>query len=361
MSTNTMPLRSRFLPKSYFLDLLHREKYRSDRWNTPLSIAMFRRHREEENDSTNLMESFSKFFYPLENGIRETDALAYLGEDLIALLLPDTDNEGMKTLIKKVVNGHTKLPFTVATGTYPDQIFQQILVGNQPSKNALDLSSDQLLESDPVGYPLKRTLDIVGATIALLLFSPIILLTALAVKITSPGPIIFKQDRLGQKGRTFSFYKFRSMKNNNDNQIHREYVTQLIQGDLAKINQGDSEKPLYKMKTDPRVTWVGRIIRKTSIDELPQLFNVLKGEMSLVGPRPPLRYEADHYQSWHLRRILDAKPGITGLWQVEGRSRTTFDEMVRLDIRYMRNCSLSLDLKILLKTFKVVLQCDGVG
>jgi len=151
------------------------------------------------------------------------------------------------------------------------------------------------------------------------------------------------------------------MKNNNDNQIHREYVTQLIQGDLAKINQGDSEKPLYKMKTDPRVTWVGRIIRKTSIDELPQLFNVLKGEMSLVGPRPPLRYEADHYQSWHLRRILDAKPGITGLWQVEGRSRTTFDEMVRLDIRYMRNCSLSLDLKILLKTFKVVLQCDGVG
>ena len=113
------------------------------------------------------------------------------------------------------------------------------------------------------------------------------------------------------------------------------------------------------MKEDPRVTWIGRLIRKTSIDELPQLINVLKGEMSLVGPRPPLPYEADNYQFWHLRRILEAKPGITGLWQVEGRSRTTFDEMVRLDIRYIQNCSLLLDLKILIKTLKVVLQCGG--
>ncbi len=185
------------------------------------------------------------------------------------------------------------------------------------------------------------------------------LLTALAIKFTSPGPIIFKQIRLGQRGVPFVFYKFRSMLTNTDDRIHREYVTHLIKGNLKEINQGDQETPLYKIKEDPRVTRVGRIIRKTSIDELPQLFNVLKGDMSLVGPRPPLPYEVEKYQSWHLRRILDAKPGITGLWQVEGRSQTSFDDMVRLDLQYIRNWSPWLDFKILLKTVKVVLKSAG--
>jgi len=146
-----------------------------------------------------------------------------------------------------------------------------------------------------------------------------------------------------------------------DDRIHRAYVTNLINGNLEGTNQGDKEKPLYKIKADPRVTPVGRIIRKASIDELPQLFNVLKGDMSLVGPRPPLPYEAEKYQSWHLRRVSELKPGITGLWQVEGRSKTSFDDMVRMDLRYIQRCSLMLDLKILIKTVKVVLRCDGAN
>jgi lipopolysaccharide/colanic/teichoic acid biosynthesis glycosyltransferase len=144
-----------------------------------------------------------------------------------------------------------------------------------------------------------------------------------------------------------------------DDQIHREYIQNFINGDHEKVNQGDAEKPLYKIKSDPRTTRVGRFIRKTSIDELPQFFNVLKGDMSLVGPRPPLPYEAEKYQSWHLRRILEMKPGITGLWQVEGRSKTGWDDTVRLDIRYIRHWSLMLDFKILFKTVKVVLRDRG--
>jgi lipopolysaccharide/colanic/teichoic acid biosynthesis glycosyltransferase len=146
---------------------------------------------------------------------------------------------------------------------------------------------------------------------------------------------------------------------NVDDTIHREFVTTLINGGHTDINQQDADKPLYKIKADPRLTPIGQFIRRTSLDELPQLFNVLKGDMSLVGPRPPLLYEAEKYQSWHLRRILEIKPGITGLWQVEGRSKVSFDEMVRMDLRYTRDWSLALDLKILIKTIAVVLGRDG--
>ncbi len=144
-----------------------------------------------------------------------------------------------------------------------------------------------------------------------------------------------------------------------DEKIHKEYVEKLITGEASNVNQGDADKPLYKLKDDQRITRVGKFIRKTSIDELPQLFNVLKGDMSLVGPRPPIPYEVQKYKPWYLRRVLEMRPGITGLWQVEGRSRTTFDEMVRLDVRYIRNWSFWLDLKILVKTVKVVLRQSG--
>jgi lipopolysaccharide/colanic/teichoic acid biosynthesis glycosyltransferase len=210
-------------------------------------------------------------------------------------------------------------------------------------------------------YTLKRGLDIIGSIIAIILFAPVMLVTAFAVAVSSPGPIIVKQLRLGKNGIPFVFYKFRSMLVNSDDRIHRDYVTSLINGKLENINQGSAARPLYKMVSDPRVTAVGRIIRKASIDELPQLFNVLRGEMSLVGPRPPLSYEVENYQSWHLRRILEAKPGMTGLWQVEGRSRTSFDEMVRMDLRYIQNCSLTFDLKILINTIKVVFRCEGAN
>jgi lipopolysaccharide/colanic/teichoic acid biosynthesis glycosyltransferase len=157
----------------------------------------------------------------------------------------------------------------------------------------------------------------------------------------------------------FLFFKFRSMRVNTDDRIHREYVASLIEGKNAQVDQGNGKKPWFKLKADPRITPIGRFIRKTSIDELPQLLNVLKGEMSLVGPRPPIPYETDRYQAWHLRRLLEVRPGITGLWQVEGRSRVSFDDMVRLDLRYARTWSLWLDVRILLKTVVVVLRRDG--
>jgi lipopolysaccharide/colanic/teichoic acid biosynthesis glycosyltransferase len=185
------------------------------------------------------------------------------------------------------------------------------------------------------------------------------LVIALAIGLTSRGPVIFRQTRLGWGGRPFVFYKFRSMRIDADDRIHREYVASLIAGNLKLVNQGDATRPLYKLHRDPRVTSVGRLIRRTSMDELPQLFNVVKGDMSLVGPRPPLPYEVASYESWHLGRILDTKPGMTGLWQVNGRSRTSFEEMVRLDLQYVRNCSLALDLRILLRTAKAVLEGSG--
>ena len=205
----------------------------------------------------------------------------------------------------------------------------------------------------------KRAIDVLGSMVLLIIASPLMLVTALAIKATSPGPIIFRQMRIGREGKPFPFYKFRSMHCDSDDSVHREYVKNLIEGHNDEINEGDAENPVYKMQSDARITGVGKIIRRTSIDELPQLVNVLKGEMSLVGPRPPIAYELEEYQSWHMRRLQEVRPGITGLWQVEGRSKTTFDEMVRLDMRYIRDWSLWLDIKILLKTVIVVIRCDG--
>jgi lipopolysaccharide/colanic/teichoic acid biosynthesis glycosyltransferase len=170
---------------------------------------------------------------------------------------------------------------------------------------------------------------------------------------------VFRQARIGRGGVPFEFLKFRSMHAGADDRVHREYVTKLIAGQHREINEGNDREPVYKLRSDPRITAVGRFLRRTSIDELPQLFNVLRGDMSLVGPRPPIPYEMEEYQLWHRRRLQEVRPGITGLWQVHGRSKTTFDEMVRLDLFYIRNWSLWLDIKLLLKTVVVVLRRDG--
>ena len=185
------------------------------------------------------------------------------------------------------------------------------------------------------------------------------MLLALLIKLTSKGPILFRQERIGQYGVPFVFLKFRSMHTSNDAEIHKEFVHNFIAGKLISSAAEKNLKTVYKITNDPRVTWIGKFMRRTSLDELPQFWNVLKGEMSLVGPRPPVRYEFDIYDVWHRRRSLEAKPGITGLWQVHGRSRTTFDEMVRLDLRYSRSWSPLLDLKILLQTPRAILTGDG--
>jgi len=183
----------------------------------------------------------------------------------------------------------------------------------------------------------------------------------LAVKTTSKGPVFFKQRRIGQYGKPFVFLKFRSMYVNNDSSVHETYVKQLIAGQapchLGK--HGENGAAVYKLTKDSRVTRVGKLLRRMSLDELPQVFNVLRGEMSLVGPRPAIPYELAAYQTWHRRRVLEVKPGITGLWQVNGRSRVKFDEMVRLDLRYANTWSPWLDIKILLSTPRAVWQGDG--
>lgn len=219
-----------------------------------------------------------------------------------------------------------------------------------------DLVQD--IESKRVPLLVKRGLDIAGSLMALLLFGPLMILIAVAVKLTSTGPVLFRQERLGQSGKSFTFLKFRSMYTNTGHSIHEEYVKRLI-ANKADSQQDEAGNHVYKLQGDPRVTRLGRFLRRTSLDELPQFFNVLAGEMSLVGPRPPVRYEFASYRAWHRRRLMGVKPGITGYWQVEGRSRVKFDEMVRMDLAYARSWSLWLDIKILVQTPAAVLNGSG--
>ena len=205
----------------------------------------------------------------------------------------------------------------------------------------------------------KRLIDIVGSIVGLTLCLPLMALIALAVKLTSRGPVFFRQVRLGQYGRKFTFLKFRSMYVHSDHKLHEDYVRRFITGVPGTEQSAGNQQKLYKLTADPRITPVGRFLRNTSLDELPQFLNVLLGDMSLVGPRPPVTYEFDRYDLWHKQRLLAVQPGITGLWQVDGRSRVKFDEMVRLDIRYARSWSLWLDVKILFQTPRAVL--TGIG
>lgn len=205
----------------------------------------------------------------------------------------------------------------------------------------------------------KRIIDIIGSVTLLLLCAPLFLVIALAVKLSSKGPVFFRQQRVGRYGKTFTFLKFRSMYLNNDSAVHREFVTKLIASNADGGHENHAGTGVYKLRGDKRITPVGKLLRRTSLDELPQFINVLKGEMSLVGPRPPIPYELAVYQTWHRHRLLAVKPGITGLWQVLSRSSVEFDEMVRLDLRYASTWTPWLDIKILLRTPLAVIKGSG--
>ena len=206
---------------------------------------------------------------------------------------------------------------------------------------------------------MKRIMDVTVSLLALVFLAPLFLMIAAAIKATSKGPIFFRQRRIGQYGKSFVFLKFRSMYVNNDAGAHKAYVQKLIAGKADKQPSDGNGEGVYKLTRDPRITRVGGFLRKTSLDELPQFINVLRGEMSMVGPRPPVPYEVEAYDIWHRRRLLEAKPGITGLWQVSGRSRVKFDDMVRLDLQYARTCSPWTDMKILWRTPGAVVLGDG--
>jgi len=208
-----------------------------------------------------------------------------------------------------------------------------------------------MTEQARAGGFMKRAFDVTFTLLVAALGLPFYLLIAVLIKLTSEGPVLFVQERVGQDGRTFRFFKFRTMLVDNSDHQHRSFAEDFIKGRL--MSEGE-DGCVFKLQNDPRVTSIGRFLRKTSLDELPQFINVLRGEMTLVGPRPPLAYELAHYKEWHRGRLA-VKPGLTGLWQVSGRSTVPFDEMVMLDLYYIENWSLALDLKIILRTVPVML------
>jgi exopolysaccharide biosynthesis polyprenyl glycosylphosphotransferase len=214
----------------------------------------------------------------------------------------------------------------------------------------------------PKGFPelrlaLKRSIDLLIGAAGLLLAAPVLAISAVLIKVDSPGPILFRQRRLGRRGRPFTIYKLRTMEDRPDDGIHRQYSREFIANNrtAGKAQNGDL---LFKLDNDPRITRVGKFLRKLSIDELPQLINVIRGEMSLVGPRPPLPYEAELYKDWHNKR-LQVKPGITGLWQVTARSAVGFDDMVMLDLYYVEHWSLLFDFQLMLKTIPAAFSGKG--
>ena len=343
------------LPPNDFLKDLHREKRRAERSQVALSLVLYL----VNEDQLSGVQRVDELLEVLHRAKRETDILGHVGTDTIAVLCPDTDESGTQAFIRKIDAMSDDGPFPTVAATYPNDLFENLAAGTrtQPAFHPFVVSDS----TDPQqrGYRLKRYLDIVGAIVAITLLAPFMLVIALLIGMTSKGPVIFRQTRVGKGGVPFTFYKFRSMLTNVDDSIHRNFVADLIKGERAENSLAADKPSTYKLQSDPRVTPIGRFIRRTSIDELPQFFNVLKGDMSLVGPRPPIPYEAAQYQPWHLRRLMTLKPGITGIWQVEGRSRVPFNEMVRMDLRYIRECSLALDLKILLATIVVVFRGDG--
>jgi lipopolysaccharide/colanic/teichoic acid biosynthesis glycosyltransferase len=332
------------LQESVFLQLLRLERRRTERSGRPFMLVLIccEDFRFEPG-----IELARDVVGALSSCTRETDVLGWYEEHkalgLIMTEIRETSTATVEAILQKIsVLLQQSLPADVycqlamVVRLFPDDGEDRVFYPDL-SKPTISSKIDELL---------KRAIDFVGSLAALILISPAFLVIALLVKCTSEGPVFFCQERVGRHGKQFCFYKFRTMSANNDPQIHREYVSQLITGGAQPGQSGG----LYKLTNDPRVTPLGRFLRKSSLDELPQFFNVLLNDMSLVGPRPPLPYEYERYRTWHKRRVLELKPGITGLWQIKGRSRTTFDEMVRLDIQYAKMRSVWVDLKIMLQT-----------
>ncbi len=327
-----------------FLQMLRLERRRTERSGRPFILVLISGEDLQGTTSSHWADDVAT---ALSACIRETDVLGWYEQQAFLGLLMTEILDASSGTIEAIVQRISQ----ALQGRVPSEIYCRLTlvvrVFPEDGEDRVfypDHSRDDY--SKKIDRSLKRATDIAGSAIALLFCAPIFLVIAIAIKCTSEGPIFFCQNRVGRLGKEFCFYKFRTMSANNDPRIHREYVAKLIAGG-ADANQTDG---LYKLTNDPRITKVGRFLRRTSLDELPQFFNVLMNDMSLVGPRPPLPYEYERYQTWHKRRVWEFKPGITGLWQIEGRSRTTFDEMVRLDIRYAKIQSLWLDLKIMWQT-----------
>ena len=354
------------LGEDTFMSMLYLERRRAERAQKRYLLMLVDvRDAIEDKQKTRTLQRITQTLCEVT---RETDLIGwYLKDHIIGVIATELGNASSKEVRQKISEkfreafaqalGQPKASqISISFHFYPDEHEEGEL--NDSPNRALYPDLSRTKASRKLALRFKRAIDIAGSLIALILLSPLFGLIALAIKLTSDGPVLFRQARLGHYGKKFELLKFRSMKKNCESRIHQEYVSKFIAGQVSGQN-GNGASPTFKIQSDPRVTSVGRFLRKSSLDELPQFWNVLVGEMSLVGPRPPLDYEFKAYSLWHRRRVLEIQPGITGLWQVEGRSRTQFDDMVRLDLKYARGWSLLLDVKILLRTPGAVVFGEG--
>jgi len=358
-----------------------REVLNEDTFNRMIAIERKRTERSKQPFLLMLLEagnhqgsaksggSLESVVSVLQSSIRETDVIGwYKDRATVGVIYTGLEVNNKNAVLSMILN---RVSTALGDKLTSDQ-FSQVSISfhffpdnwddegsGRPSNPALypDLSNSSN-DRRPV-VVIKRAMDIAGSAIMLSLCAPLFVIIAVLIKASSKGPVLFRQQRVGQFGQHFTFLKFRSMHVNNDHSIHKEYVTKFIASEASKQPSSGDGEGVFKLTNDKRVTRVGRFLRRTSLDELPQFLNVLKGEMSLVGPRPPIPYELAAYQTWHRRRVLEVKPGITGLWQVTGRSRVNFDEMVRLDLRYATSWSPSLDFTILMRTPLAVIRGEG--
>jgi lipopolysaccharide/colanic/teichoic acid biosynthesis glycosyltransferase len=360
------PVSNEVMTAEVFQRMVALERKRSERTQRPFVLLLMDTGRNLPNERNGriLLDILSA----LQFATRETDVMGWYEPDaVVGVMFTEItldNNLILSTILSRISD--------VLRDRLTTEQFSQIKFSFHVFPEEWDLHHPDR-PSNPILYPdlhqrngrnwasrgIKRLMDVVGSLFLLTMLSPVFFLIAAAIKLTSRGPILFRQQRIGEHGTPFTFLKFRSMYVNNDASKHKEYVRQLIAGQAAKHPTNGNGDGVFKLTNDPRITSVGNFLRRTSLDELPQFLNVLRGEMSLVGPRPPVPYEVEAYATWHRRRLLEARPGITGLWQVEGRSRVGFDDMVRLDLRYARHSSPWLDLKILWQTPRAVIAGDG--
>jgi lipopolysaccharide/colanic/teichoic acid biosynthesis glycosyltransferase len=357
------------LDEEAFHNVISIERKRAERSRHAFLLMLLDLGRLQARQQNGNGQGLQKILRALSTSVRETDVIGWhTNHTVLGIIFTDLALESRKsiagTMLSRVsgflYNGLTFEEFNQITISY--YVFPEdwdYNVAERPSHPTLypDLEKGDI--KSKMYSVTKRIVDIVGSACGLLLLSPVFLAIAIAIKLSSKGPVFFRQQRVGQFGTPFVFLKFRSMYVNNDSKIHRDYVMSLISGKAERQPSNGNGKGVYKLTKDRRVTHLGSFLRRTSLDELPQLYNVLRGDMSLVGPRPAIPYEVQAYQLWHRRRVLEAKPGITGLWQVSGRSRVGFDDMVRLDMRYAAERSFWLDLKILIMTPKAVFMGEG--
>jgi len=343
------------------------ERKRSERSKESFMLLLLRTNDSPTyHKSDNIINIISSALMPF---IRETDTMGWFTDRVIlgvifTALGDNSHKHVVSTMLQRIsailgnqITSDQLHSVSISFHFFPDNWEP----GGSNTANNTSLYSDlqNIEDNKKLLLGIKRGMDIIGSILFLILSAPLLVLIALAIKASSKGPVIYKQERVGLHGRQFTFFKFRSMYCDSDTSVHRNFAVRLI------TNRGESNpleecgKGIYKLTNDKRITRVGRILRRFSLDELPQLFNVLAGDMSLVVPRPPIPYELAAYQIWHRRRLLEVKPGITGLWQVTGRSRVKFDEMVRLDLRYAASWSPKLDLSILMRTPFAVIKGQG--